>query len=75
MGDERGAFEAWRRALEADPRRYDALFNLGIAAGRQGDLATARSCLERFLAEAPRAAYPREYAEARRILRTLAGRG
>jgi Flp pilus assembly protein TadD len=75
MGDERGAFEAWRRALEADPRRYDALFNLGIAAGRQGDLATARSCLERFLAEAPRAAFPREYAEARRILRTLAGRG
>jgi tetratricopeptide (TPR) repeat protein len=74
LGDEAGAMECWRRALEIGPTEYGALFNLGIAAGRQGDIAEARRSLQLFVARAPRAGYPREHVEARRILRSLGAR-
>ena len=69
LGRDRDAMEAWARAVELDPRQYDALYNLGVAFGRAGDLQAARQHLDRFVRTAPAAAFPRELAEARRLLK------
>ena len=74
-GDEKGALVCWQKAVSLDPKQYDALFNLAIASGRAGDVPAARRALERFLASAPAASYPRERVEAARLLRSLAGAG
>lgn len=71
LGQEDTASASWRRALELDPAQYEALFNLGILAGRRHQYADARRYLERFVASAPRDGFAEETAEARRILRGL----
>ena len=61
LGDLREAARAWERAATLDPRQFDALFNLGMTAGR-------RDALERFVETAPPARYRAEIASARKLL-------
>jgi choline-sulfatase len=72
-GDEAGAMECWKRAVELDGSQFDALYNLAIVEGKRGDVQAARRALERFLASAPPALYARDLAEARRLLKSLRG--
>jgi tetratricopeptide (TPR) repeat protein len=55
-GDERGAVEHYRRALELDPREYMALFNLARLTTRHGRHQEALELLHRIPEGAP--AYP-----------------
>jgi len=48
-----GAEESFSRALDADPRNFDILYNLGLAALRAGHLERAQSVLETALREKP----------------------
>jgi tetratricopeptide (TPR) repeat protein len=73
LGDTRAALESWDRALVLDPTQYDTLFNRSVLAGKTGDAAQARRGLERFIASAPAEQYAAQIAEARRLLRALAG--
>ena len=61
IGDLREAARSWERSAALDPRQFDALFNLGMTAGR-------RDALERFVETAPPARYRAEIASARRLL-------
>jgi arylsulfatase A-like enzyme/Flp pilus assembly protein TadD len=70
-GDSRGAIEAWRRAVELDPRYYDALYNLGLVAAQEGELRLAESALARFVAAAPPQRYAPDLERARDLLRRL----
>ena len=67
------AAEVLERAAESqiEEVRYRALFNLGIAAGRSGDLPAAATALKRFVAEAPPRSYEAELREARRLLASV----
>ena len=47
-GQPQVAIEAWRKAVEADPRMADALFNLGLMLGREGDRNGALEALQRY---------------------------
>jgi Flp pilus assembly protein TadD len=62
QGDLAEAVRSWEKAATLDPRQFDALFNLGMTAGR-------RDALERFVRTAPPARYRSEIASARRMLR------
>ncbi len=73
LGDRRGAFEAWRRAVEQGIENFDALYNLAIVARELGESDAARSALRRFLAGAPRGQYGEDLATARRWLDELGG--
>ncbi len=73
LGDTRAALESWDRALVLDPRQYDTLFNRAVLAGRTGDAAAARRGLQQFIATAPAGRYEGQIAEARRLLRAMAG--
>ena len=48
-GDAPGAIDAWRKALEIDPRLADALFNLALSMGRSGRPDEAARLLERYV--------------------------
>jgi arylsulfatase A-like enzyme/Flp pilus assembly protein TadD len=72
-GDPAGAIASWRRAAQLDPRQYDALFNIGLVAARQGNSGVARDALRRFVETAPAALYDRDIQQARRILREIGG--
>ena len=56
--DPSAAIDAWRRAVELEPRNYDVLFNLAALLRDQKRLAEARPYIERFVREAP----PERYA-------------
>ena len=73
LGDPAGAIVSWSRAAELDPRQYDALFNLGLVAGKQGKVAVARDALRRFVATAPPSLYSRDLQQARRMLQGMGG--
>ena len=75
LGDERGAVTAWQKASDLDPKMYDALFNLGLVAGKNGMRKEAREALERFVAGAPAAQYGADIEKARGLLRRLAEPG
>jgi len=76
LGDVPGALDAWQRAVELDPRLWDALWNLGVQASRNGRPQVARAALQRFLDAAPRDRYGGDMAEAKRLLAALpAGSG
>jgi choline-sulfatase len=64
------AVEAWKRAVQLDPRGHDTLFNLGSLLWKSGRLAEARPYLERFVASAPRAFYAQDIEKVRRWLAT-----
>ena len=72
LGDVGAALDAWARGVKADPRDYDALFNLATTSARNGRMADATPLLRRFVSEAPPHRYRREIAEARSL---LAGKG
>ena len=57
-----GAIDAWRRALELDPRNYDLLFNLAATLHDQHRIGEARPYIERFVREAPPDRYARDIA-------------
>ncbi|MEI8254840.1 MAG: tetratricopeptide repeat protein [Deltaproteobacteria bacterium] len=53
VGDRAGAREAYERAVSLDPRHDPAMVNLARMSRERGDLAGARTLLERSLAVAP----------------------
>jgi tetratricopeptide (TPR) repeat protein len=58
----------WRKAVAANPREYDTLFNLGLLLRRAGRADEARAHLRRFVETAPPARYAEDIARARRWL-------
>ncbi|HSL85081.1 MAG TPA: tetratricopeptide repeat protein, partial [Thermoanaerobaculia bacterium] len=67
------ALEAWERATALDPENYDLLYNLGLVAAEQGDVARARRALGRFADGAPPERYGPDVQRARALLRELEG--
>jgi Tfp pilus assembly protein PilF len=63
------AIEHWRKAVQFDPRNFDALFNLGTELVNAGRLAEARPYLEQFVRTAPPAFYGRDIEKMRGLLR------
>ena len=41
------AVESWNRAVQIDPRQYDALLNIGLVEAKAGNSADARDALLR----------------------------
>jgi tetratricopeptide (TPR) repeat protein len=64
----------WRKAVELDPRDYQTLFNLGTLLLREGHVEEARSCLERYVQEAPVALEGRDIARVKAWLARPSGR-
>ena len=62
------AIEAWERCVALNPEQYDALYNLGRAAGSIGDWPRARHALEQFVATAPASQYRKDIAEVKAVL-------
>ncbi|HXG54583.1 MAG TPA: sulfatase-like hydrolase/transferase [Vicinamibacterales bacterium] len=60
----------WRRAVELDPRNFDALFNLTSALIRAGRVADARPYASQFVRTAPGAFYARDIERFRGWLET-----
>jgi Flp pilus assembly protein TadD len=72
LGDGAAASESWTKALELDPKQYDALYNLALLELKNGRTHEGWALLERFAASAPRDRYARELGEARRLLQSRA---
>jgi choline-sulfatase len=68
--DPSGAIDAWKHAVDIEPRNYDALFNLAVMLREQGREAEARPYIERFVREAPAERYSKDIA----LLRGWLGR-
>jgi arylsulfatase A-like enzyme/Flp pilus assembly protein TadD len=66
--DPSGAIDAWRRAVELEPRNYDVLFNLAALLRDQKRLDEARPYIERFVREALPERYARDIETMRRWL-------
>jgi arylsulfatase A-like enzyme/Flp pilus assembly protein TadD len=66
--DPSGAIDAWRRAVELEPRNYDVLFNLAALLRDQKRLEEARPYIERFVREAPPERYARDIEAMKRWL-------
>src|SRR5262245_16167350 len=58
--DPSGAVEAWRHALEPEPRNDDLRFNVAAVLHDQGRTSEARPYIERFVREAPPERYARD---------------
>jgi tetratricopeptide (TPR) repeat protein len=71
QGDFARAVDAWNRAVDIDPRQYDALYNIGLVQGRAGHSAEARAALTRFVKTAPKERYAADIAAARQALTVL----
>jgi arylsulfatase A-like enzyme/Flp pilus assembly protein TadD len=59
--DTPAAIDAWRRAERLQPRDYDLLFNLGMVLVESDRPAEALPYLTRFMKEAPRERYARDF--------------
>lgn len=57
-----GAIDAWKHAVELEPRNYDVLFNLAVLLREHSTAQEARPYVERFVREAPPARYGRDIA-------------
>jgi tetratricopeptide (TPR) repeat protein len=66
--DPAGAIDAWRRALELEPRNYDLLFNIAATLHDQRRTDEARPYIDRFIREAPVERYASDIATMRRWL-------
>jgi choline-sulfatase len=66
------ALDAWQRAVDLDPRQFDALFNLGLVAAQAGRREQARTALRQFVATAP-PGRAEDVRKARGVLRELGG--
>jgi len=73
LGDSAGAVVSWQEAVKLDSKQFDALFNIGVVAGRRGEWEVARAALRRFVATAPPALYGKDLTAARRMLQQLGG--
>ena len=62
QSDPRGAIDAWKHAVEVEPRNYDLLFNLAVTLREQGRATEAWPYVERFVREAPPDRYARDLA-------------
>lgn len=71
LGDRNGALDAWQKAVDLDPKLFDALYNLGMKAAAAGRPDQARRALERFLATAPAERYGRDLDKVRQALAAL----
>jgi len=71
LQDAEGALAAWERAVELDPRQYDALYNLGISAGQLGLRSKARQALRQYIATAPAERFAADVERARALLAEL----
>jgi tetratricopeptide (TPR) repeat protein len=67
LGDRDAAVTSWRHAVAADPREFNALYNLAIELHGRGD-PEGRRLLERFVQTAPPAFYAADIAHIRRLL-------
>jgi arylsulfatase A-like enzyme/tetratricopeptide (TPR) repeat protein len=67
------AITAWQRAVELDPKQYDALYNLGLVAAGQGRRAEARKALRQFVDTAPPQRFAADIQKAQGILREIGG--
>ncbi len=65
------AIEAWERCVALNPEQYDALYNLGRAAGAVGDWPRARRALSQFAATAPASKYRKDIAEVKAVLAAM----
>jgi arylsulfatase A-like enzyme/Flp pilus assembly protein TadD len=61
----------WRKAVDADPKLFDAMYNLAIVAARTGKNDVARDALHRFIDKAPPQRYADDIATARALLGQL----
>ena len=68
QSDPAGAIEAWKHAVDLEPRNYDVLFNLAVMLRQQGRADEARPYVERFVREAPPDGYAKDIATMRRWL-------
>ncbi|MDA8417487.1 MAG: tetratricopeptide repeat protein [Desulfobacteraceae bacterium] len=64
----------YQRALESRRDNFEALFNLGQAYELTGALPQALDSYRKFVAQAPRELYPRQFALAQGFIRRAAGR-
>jgi cytochrome c-type biogenesis protein CcmH/NrfG len=67
-GNRGRAIDAWTKAVELNPRDFDALFNLATELVNDGQGAAARPYLQRFVDTAPPAIYGRDIARLRGLL-------
>lgn len=67
------AISAWQKAVELDPKQYDALYNLGLVAAGQGRRAEARKALRQFVDTAPPQRFAADIQKAQGILREIGG--
>jgi arylsulfatase A-like enzyme/cytochrome c-type biogenesis protein CcmH/NrfG len=70
-GNAEAAIKDWSRAVELDPSRFDALFNLGLIAATEDRRDLAVRSLRDYLARAPHQRYAKERARAQEILHDL----
>ncbi len=70
-GNARAGIDAWKRAVEVDPRQYDTLFNLGVTLLDMGDRAGARRYLEQFVRTAPPVFYRKDIEKVKATLQRL----
>ncbi len=66
--DARQAIEAWKHVVELEPRDFDTVYNLGVLLAETGRRTEAIPYLQRFLAEAPRDRYARDFPRIRALL-------
>jgi tetratricopeptide (TPR) repeat protein len=71
LGQRAAAVAAWQRAVDLDPRLWDALWNLGTTAADLGLREQAASALRRFAEQAPKSKYGRDIERAKEFLARL----
>ncbi len=73
QGKPREAVDAWQKSVMADPKNFDAMFNLALVAREIGDFETSRRALQLFVDTAPDSSYGPDIERARGWLAQLGG--
>jgi type IV pilus assembly protein PilF len=68
------AVDAWNRAVQIDPRQYDALYNIGMVEARTGHPEEARRAFTQYVETAPKVSHAADIAAARKALAELGSR-